>query len=126
MRIYNGKFLVILALMVLLAAIALPGTTMAQDAASQIKSISPPASFDAGEAAGEIHSMEMHYFNLQGYIDAIDSNRLVIGDRERLIAPGTDVSGFEKGMYVGAHVNDANMVTAIRQLPPPKVSGSTP
>lgn len=126
MRIYNGISLIILAFMVLFAAIVLPGSARAQEAASQIKSISPPASFDAGETAGEIHSMEMHYFNLRGYIDAIDSNRIVVGDRQRLIAPGTDVSGFEKGMYVGAHVDDANRVTAIRQLAPPKPTKSTP
>ncbi len=87
---------------------------------SRLKSIQPPAEFDAGEI--DIHREATRHFDVIGEIHIIvpEEDRIVVYDVNFNLAPGTRTSGLREGMYVGMKLNSDDEVTSIERVPRPE------
>lgn len=104
--------------LVFTAVFACPATA---DDYPRLKSIQPPAEFDAGEI--DIHREAARHFDVIGEIFIMPppgGDSIVVYDVNFDLAPGTRTSGLREGMYVGMKLNSDDEVTSIERLPRPE------
>lgn len=111
---YAKKGLVALLLTILCLA---AGNPMAfADDRSQLKSLKPPANFDADEI--DISREAVHRFDFLGVIDHISpyEPRVVVSDTSFDLAPGVRTTGLDRGMNVGLKLDSNRKVVVIERL----------
>ncbi len=93
---------------------------VAAENSDRLKSIQPPADFDAGEV--NFHNKAKRHFDIIGEIHIIvpEEDRIVVYDVNFNLAPGTRTSGLREGMYVGMKLNSHGEVTSIDRVPRPE------
>jgi len=80
----------------------------------EIRPINPPPSF--GSSKTEVSADGRNHYDITGPLDAINNQRMVVGDTEIKIAPNVAFHNVTPGNFVSIRLNDEGQVAEVTDL----------